>query len=243
MQNRTERTRERERFGYISIAASLCIYSCDLILTGSCQRYDRVITALTAPRASSSTRHENHDAQSSETAVCYQHNHSLNRNLKWLTTIWEFVDSSIIWGEGCHRQILCAGLFVRAVKSLWCADSQDCNPQRQPTQWRTVTADFTDFIGVKIHTKILFLCVFLYFLLLRRLPYRLFVHLSVVGRGARQREAFQTLRRWTTMILLCFYLFYFYFFAEVQGKKIWPGLSSSVVIIFISSWTHTHKHS
>lgn len=66
---------EGDRFGYVSIAGSPRIYSCDLILTGSCQRYDRVITALTPPSAASSARHKNDDAQSSETAVCYQHNH------------------------------------------------------------------------------------------------------------------------------------------------------------------------
>lgn len=91
MQNKTERKqtkreererKKRERFGYVSIAGSPRIYSCDPILTGSCQRYDRVITALTPPSAASSAHHKNDDAQSSETAVCYQHNHPLNMNLK-----------------------------------------------------------------------------------------------------------------------------------------------------------------
>lgn len=59
MLNETEkkeekRERERVKLGYVSIAGSPHISSCDLILTGSCQRYDRVITVLTPPSATSS---------------------------------------------------------------------------------------------------------------------------------------------------------------------------------------------
>lgn len=38
-------------------------------------------------------------------------------NLKWLTTTWECVDSSIIWGEGCRRRIVHAGLVVRRLRA------------------------------------------------------------------------------------------------------------------------------
>lgn len=67
--------KQKGRFGYVSNCASPHIFFCDLILTGTCQRYDRVITVLTPPSAASSACHKNDDAQSSERAVCYQHHH------------------------------------------------------------------------------------------------------------------------------------------------------------------------
>lgn len=86
MQNKIERTkiRERVRFGYVSIARSPRISARDLILTGSCHRYDRVITVLTPPFTTSPACHtkRNDDAQFSATAVYYQRDHLLNTILK-----------------------------------------------------------------------------------------------------------------------------------------------------------------
>lgn len=74
MLNKSERTNSGAGFGCVSSRGSARVSSCDLILTATCQRYDRVITALTPPSA----RHKNDDAQSSERAVCYQHHHPPN---------------------------------------------------------------------------------------------------------------------------------------------------------------------
>lgn len=82
MQTETEEKRERAAFSFVSIAGYPRISCCDPILTGSCQRYDRVITVLTPPSATSSARQKNDDAQFSATAVCYQRDHPPNANLK-----------------------------------------------------------------------------------------------------------------------------------------------------------------
>lgn len=126
MQNKTEwKKEERERFGCVSITASTHISSCDLILTGSCQRYDRVITVLTPPSAASSAHqktmmHSLVQQQSVINTII-----SLNMNLKMtddnLGMCWQ--QHNLRWGF--HHHIVHSGLVVRVVKSLWCADSQE----------------------------------------------------------------------------------------------------------------------
>lgn len=128
MQNKTERMWrkkfEKNRFGFVSITGYSYISSCDLLLTGSCQRYDRVITALTQPSAISST------CQKKKKTMMHslvQRQSVINTISLWMGNLKMSDDNlGMCWQQhnlrwACHRQIVRAGLVAWIVRSLSCA--------------------------------------------------------------------------------------------------------------------------